>query len=122
VRAWYGEPRLDLESNSEWETTSKKGKIVTNIVHQSLCADGALDFNPTKRECNNFFGDPCFGYRKILAVEYRYGNRPAKMWISPSHIDGEPYACFLPAREVVSYEFFCVRQRCMRYCDLMHVV
>ncbi len=48
LRAWYGEPRLDLQSNSEWETSSKKGKIVTNIVNRSLRADGALDFNPTK--------------------------------------------------------------------------
>jgi len=113
LRAWYGGPHKWLWQEDNDETTNrKKGKIVTDIVRRSLRADGALDFNPVKESCNNFFGDPCPGCHKILAVEYRYGNQPVKMWFSLSHADSEPlaerrgwrkpdyaYACFLPARD-----------------------
>jgi hypothetical protein len=99
VRAWYGGTHMWLwQGDNDEMTNRKKGKIVTDIVRRSLRADGALDFNPAKESCNNIFGDPCFGCHKILAVEYRYGNQPVNMWFSPSNTDGEPYACFLPAR------------------------
>lgn len=103
VRAWYGGPHKHhgfvngIDKLSLWQEGNEKGKIVTEILRDSIRLDGALDFNATKQGCNAIFD---FGNDwscwKVLVVEYRYGEGPVKTWFSPSEA-GEPYDCFLPA-------------------------
>ena len=107
VRAWYGGPHnhkgkiYDIRESASWlwQTGTKKGKDVTEIVRAAMRSDSSLDFNRERRGCNEIFdfgGD--WGCWKILAVEYRYGAGSVKTWFSQS-VPHEPHACFLPASD-----------------------